>query len=106
MKNSRATTKLANQISKLKSLLPQFGFDEDQCGHFQKAGKSKPHPTTGEVKPLKLRIKVQDISVRVEVKVDGNGEWCKMSSAFFKDIKYADDGSSVKIGRYTFKKSA
>lgn len=99
-------SKTTESIIKLRVFLPLCGFKQDQWGHFQKATETKPDPVTGAVVPLTLRIKMQDISVRVETKGQGYGLWVKFGGARFSEIEYAEDGLSVKIGRYRFTKVA
>lgn len=97
-------TKLQKQIEALRAFLPRAGLKEDKWGHFQKDTITK--PVNGVSRPLKLRVKMQATSVRIETKKpEAGAEWHIASRSFIKDITYPD-ADTVRIGRFQFKVQA
>jgi hypothetical protein len=93
-------SKLSKTIESLRTMLPRCGFEADSYGHFQKEAEGRTH--SGEVVPAKMRIKIQDKSVRIELKRATPGsEWNKIDGAYLKDVVISE--YSVTIGRRQFK---
>lgn len=93
-------TKLEKQSSALRAMLPRCGFTEDNYGHFQKDTQAR--TLSGNVVNAKLRIKMQDVSVRIETKDDKPGsEWRKVDGAYLKDIIFTDDGVTIGKRKYS-----
>jgi hypothetical protein len=91
--------KHTDKLSALRTMLSLCGFKEDAHGHFQKDTFGL--TLSKERVPAKMRIKIQDISVRVELKRDAPGsEWNKIDGAYLKDVIVGPEG--VRIGRKTF----
>jgi hypothetical protein len=85
--------KISNE-QRLHDFLPLAGYKQDRWGHFQR-----------EFAGGTLRVKMQATSVRLEVKYENDKEWFKKASAYFKDIVFAEDGSSVKIDKLVIRKA-
>ncbi len=81
----------------LKTLLLKCGF-VIEVGHLQKDGV-----IASTSKAVKIRVKLQDISVRIDYKPEGYSNWYRADGAFYKAINVLPDGSGVKIGRHFFK---
>lgn len=75
----------------LREVLKQDGWTEDNWGHYQRR----------LVSGKKYRIKMQSISIRLEVRNEELKEWIKVDGAYYKDIelKQTERGPRLKFGR-------
>lgn len=88
------------RLESIRAMLSACGLKEDNYGHFQKDTQGK--TLSGVIVNAKLRVKIQDISIRVELKRDEPGaHWSKIDGAYIKDVQIGD--GMVRIGRKVFK---
>lgn len=80
----------------LRTLLAREGWKEDAYGHMQLSQQVAAKDDPKHVVTREYRVKMQDISVRVEVRgerqSDGTRPWIRYGGAYLKDVVELPDG--------------
>lgn len=95
-----------------EEILKADGWEPDRFGHYQKTErKTTPHPDhpEGIIRERKYRVKMQDLSCRVEVQVrheateysPAKNEWVRLGGDYYSNIVQLDDGRT-RAGSYFF----
>lgn len=87
------------KVHALRTILPLCGFKEDAFGHFQRDTQGR--TLSGAVVDAKMRVKIQERNVRVELKKNERGAmWTKIEGAYLTDVHIESD--KVRIGKKIF----
>jgi len=82
-------------IEQLKAWFVSRGYSQDKYGHFQKVLQNTP---TQDTKSITYRYKIQDISIRKEVKcdyADGSHGWVRIASGYINKLSLNDKNQLV-----------
>lgn len=95
-----------------EEILKAEGWERDRFGHYQKTVRkvvSRPDHPEGVTRERKYRVKMQDLSCRIEVQVryeateysPAKNEWVRLGGDYYSKIVQLDDGR-VRVGAYYF----
>lgn len=95
-----------------EEILKADGWEKDRFGHYQKTEcKTVPHVDhpEGIIREIKYRVKMQDLTCRVEVQVryeateysPAKNEWVRVGGDYYRKITQLADGR-VRAGTYLF----
>lgn len=89
----------------LITFLTAFGWELDRYGHLQKDVTNR-HRETKELVTRRMRIKLQPMSCRIEVKdsqknFDGGYNWIRVGGDYYTNIINLNDGR-IRVGSYVF----
>lgn len=95
-----------------EAVLVADGWEKDRFGHYQKTvRKTIPHVDhpDGVIRERKYRVKMQDLSCRIEVQVryeateysPAKNEWVRWGGDYYSKIVQLDDGR-IRVGTHFF----
>ena len=77
----------------LEACLKHSGWKPDRWGHWQKT------VPRAEREPRRLRVKLQDLSCRIEVRSSDGSSWIRMGGEYYSKLVELPDGR-LRVGTY------